>query len=167
VPYSTNWCENFDDEFFLNCIRQWIREGRIDPRSQPRPLAGREQSPAAEEALGTRAGGAIARELSDPRVFARAARGLQRHRSKTSAETLASIRCASAVGAGAAMRKLRDEEEQAVSDWLFRRRDVSHGSDPATTRKPTTSIWNNASFHRAWLGGSLRLRGFGNQNQQG
>ncbi|MGQ9909393.1 MAG: fucose isomerase [Candidatus Flexifilum sp.] len=30
VRYSTIWSENFDDEFFLNGIRQWIREGRID-----------------------------------------------------------------------------------------------------------------------------------------
>ncbi|MCS7072188.1 MAG: hypothetical protein NZM00_11825, partial [Anaerolinea sp.] len=30
VRYSTIWSENFDDEFFLNGIRQWIREGKID-----------------------------------------------------------------------------------------------------------------------------------------
>lgn len=29
VPYSTIWSENFDDPFFLNAIRQWIREGVI------------------------------------------------------------------------------------------------------------------------------------------
>jgi len=27
--YSTIWSENFDDEFFLNGIRQWLREGEI------------------------------------------------------------------------------------------------------------------------------------------
>jgi hypothetical protein len=27
--YSTIWSEGFDDEFFLNGIRQWLREGRI------------------------------------------------------------------------------------------------------------------------------------------
>lgn len=30
VRYSTIWSENFDDEFFLDGIRQWIREGKID-----------------------------------------------------------------------------------------------------------------------------------------
>lgn len=30
VRYSTIWSENFDDEYFLNGIRQWIREGKID-----------------------------------------------------------------------------------------------------------------------------------------
>lgn len=30
VRYSTIWSENFDDDYFLNGIRQWIREGKID-----------------------------------------------------------------------------------------------------------------------------------------
>lgn len=30
VRYSTIWSENFDDEYFLNGIRQWIREGQIE-----------------------------------------------------------------------------------------------------------------------------------------
>lgn len=29
VPYSTIWSEDFKDEFFLNGIRQWLREGKI------------------------------------------------------------------------------------------------------------------------------------------
>lgn len=29
IEYSSIWSENFDDEFFLNGIRQWIAEGRI------------------------------------------------------------------------------------------------------------------------------------------
>lgn len=30
VPYSTLWSKDFTDAFFLNGIRQWIKEGRID-----------------------------------------------------------------------------------------------------------------------------------------
>ncbi|MBN2335889.1 fucose isomerase [Candidatus Bathyarchaeota archaeon] len=29
VEYSTIWSENFDDEFFLKGIRQWLKEGKI------------------------------------------------------------------------------------------------------------------------------------------
>ena len=29
VEYSTIWSENFDDEFFLKSIRQWLKEGKI------------------------------------------------------------------------------------------------------------------------------------------
>lgn len=29
IEYSTIWSENFDDEFFLNGIRQWMNEGKI------------------------------------------------------------------------------------------------------------------------------------------
>ena len=39
VPYSTIWSEDFDDEFFLKGIRQWLREGRIThDASHVRPL---------------------------------------------------------------------------------------------------------------------------------
>jgi hypothetical protein len=30
VPYSTIWSRSFTDEFFVNGIRQWLREGKID-----------------------------------------------------------------------------------------------------------------------------------------
>jgi len=30
VEYSSIWSENFDDDYFLNGIRQWIKEGKID-----------------------------------------------------------------------------------------------------------------------------------------
>src|SRR5208283_3457965 len=30
VKFSTIWTKDFDDPFFLNGLRQWIREGRID-----------------------------------------------------------------------------------------------------------------------------------------
>ena len=29
VPYSTIWSKNFDDDYFLTGIRQWLKEGRI------------------------------------------------------------------------------------------------------------------------------------------
>ena len=49
VPYSTIWSKDFTDDFFLNGIRQWLREGRIthdtshvqdlDPARLPAPEA--------------------------------------------------------------------------------------------------------------------------------
>jgi L-fucose isomerase-like protein len=30
VKYSTLWSENFDDDFFINGIREWIKTGKID-----------------------------------------------------------------------------------------------------------------------------------------
>lgn len=30
IPYSTLWSQNFDDDFFLRGLEQWLREGRIE-----------------------------------------------------------------------------------------------------------------------------------------
>ncbi len=59
VKFSTIWSENFDDEFFLRGLRQWLREGRIDhDTSHVRPLDGA-ALPQEEAKLGR----ALAREL--------------------------------------------------------------------------------------------------------
>jgi hypothetical protein len=52
VKFSTLWSKDFDDAFFLNGLRQWIREGRIDhDRSQVRDLD-LAKLPATEKQLG-------------------------------------------------------------------------------------------------------------------
>jgi hypothetical protein len=59
VPYSTIWSENFDDEFFLQGIREWISKGKIThDRSHIRDLQVT-SLPAAERKLGI----ALAQEL--------------------------------------------------------------------------------------------------------
>jgi hypothetical protein len=59
VPYSTLWSRDFQDEFFLCGIRQWIAEGKVThPTRHVQDLAPGEL-PQAEQALGT----ALARQL--------------------------------------------------------------------------------------------------------
>ena len=54
VRYSTIWSEDFTDAYFLNGIRQWIREGKIThDTSHVRDLAAF-KLPVAEEVLGRR-----------------------------------------------------------------------------------------------------------------
>ena len=36
VEYSTIWSVDFDDEFFLKGIRQWLKDRKDNPRYQPR-----------------------------------------------------------------------------------------------------------------------------------
>lgn len=65
VKYSTIWSENFTDEFFLNGIRQWIREGCItDDTSHVRDLD-TTKIPAAEAELGT----ALAAQLKQDKAI--------------------------------------------------------------------------------------------------
>lgn len=40
IPYSTTWTEAFDDDFFLDCIRQWVESGSVQhDRSHVRPFS--------------------------------------------------------------------------------------------------------------------------------
>lgn len=65
VVYSTIWSEAFTDPFFLDGIRQWIAEGRIDhDTSHVRDLE-RAQLPAAERDLGI----ALARQMQQDKAI--------------------------------------------------------------------------------------------------
>jgi hypothetical protein len=59
VAYSTIWSERFDDDFFLNGIREWIRTGTIAHDTSHARDLDPELLPAAEHALGQ----GLAREL--------------------------------------------------------------------------------------------------------
>lgn len=52
VRYSTIWSQEFTDDFFLQGIRQWIREGMITHDTSHVVDLERERLPAAEKALG-------------------------------------------------------------------------------------------------------------------
>jgi len=52
VSYSTIWSEDFTDEFFLNGIRQWMREGRITHDTSHVRHLDLARVPASEAALG-------------------------------------------------------------------------------------------------------------------
>lgn len=65
VQYSTLWSEDFSDEFFLNGIRQWIREGQITHDTSHVRDLDFARLPAAEAALGR----ALARQLTHDKAI--------------------------------------------------------------------------------------------------
>jgi len=68
-PYSTIWSESFDDPFFLNGIRQWLREGRIThDTSHVRDLKP-ESLPKEERVLGEALAAQLRREKAVMGVF--------------------------------------------------------------------------------------------------
>jgi hypothetical protein len=65
VKFSTLWSKDFDDAFFVNGLRQWIKQGKIDhDTSQVRALDVA-KLPAAEKALGV----ALAKELKSRKAI--------------------------------------------------------------------------------------------------
>lgn len=135
VPYSTIWSENFDDEFFIRGIRQWIREGHIDhDTSHVRPLD-LGKLPPAEAGLGRALAAQLAAEKAILGVFDEGCMGMYNaiiddellnpmgiYKERLSQSALV-----------AAMRTVSRSEAQAVRDWLDRRGvTFKTGTDPAT-----------------------------------
>ena len=120
VNYSTIWSKNFDDAFFLNGIRQWIREGKIDhDLAHVRDLV-TGQLPAAERALGEALAAQLNREKAIMGVFDEGCMGMYNaiiddellnptgvYKERLSQSALV-----------AAMRDVSDEEAQQVRNWL-------------------------------------------------
>ena len=120
VKYSSIWSQDFSDEFFLNGIRQWIREGKIThDTSHVRPLES-VSLPEAEASLGR----ALARQLALQKaifgVFDEGCMGMYNaiiddemlnptgiYKERLSQSALV-----------AAMRLVSDAEAQTVRDWL-------------------------------------------------
>jgi hypothetical protein len=118
VNYSSIWSENFDDEFFLTGIRQWIREGKIDhDTSHVHPLNTR---PGPEQTLGETLAAQLNRDKAIMGVFDEGCMGMYNaiiddellnptgvYKERLSQSALV-----------AAMRLVSDEEAQTVRDWL-------------------------------------------------
>jgi len=120
VEYSTIWSEGFDDDFFLDGIRQWLREGRIThDTSHIRPLHP-VKLPEKEKELGE----ALARQLKHDKavmgVFDEGCMGMYNaiiedellnplgiYKERLSQSALV-----------AKMRTVSNEEAQTVRDWL-------------------------------------------------
>jgi len=135
VPYSTIWSVNFDDEFFLNGIRQWIREGRIDhDTSHCRDLdPGR--LPEAEAALGRALATQLQREKAILGVFDEGCMGM--YNAIINDEMLNPMGVfkerLSQSALVAEMRRVSDDEARAVRAWLDQRgMTFRTGTDPAT-----------------------------------
>jgi hypothetical protein len=120
VPYSTIWSLDFTDDFFLNGIRQWIREGEITHDASHVRDLNPAKLPAAEAELGR----ALARQLQHEKailgVFDEGCMGM--YNAIIDDEMLNPMGIykerlsQSALVAG--MRRVSDAEAQRVRDWL-------------------------------------------------
>jgi len=120
VRYSTIWSENFDDEFFLSGIREWIRTGQgTHDTSHCRPLDPA-RLPAAEAELGSALAAQLKREKAILGVFDEGCMGMYNaiiddellnpaglYKERLSQSALV-----------AAMREVSDEEARGVRRWL-------------------------------------------------
>jgi hypothetical protein len=120
VEYSTTWSQDFTDAFFLNGIRQWIKEGRIiHDTSHVHDLAEFKLA-GAEEQLGRRLARLLKREKAILGVFDEGCMGMYNaiiddelmnpmgiYKERLSQSALYY-----------AMTQVADEEAQQIRDWL-------------------------------------------------
>jgi hypothetical protein len=120
VRYSTIWSKNFDDDYFLTGIRQWIKEGKIDHDTSHVRDLDRASLPAAERALGEALAAQLKREKAILGVFDEGCMGM--YNAIIDDELLNPIGVykerlsQSALVAG--MRLVSDAEARKVREWL-------------------------------------------------
>ncbi|NWG15058.1 MAG: fucose isomerase [Chloroflexi bacterium] len=120
VQYSSIWSEDFTDEFFLNGIRQWIKEGKITHQTGHVRDFDAAQAPASEAALGKALAVQLKHEKAILGVFDEGCMGMYNaiiddellnptglYKERLSQSALV-----------AAMRAVSDAEAQKVRDWL-------------------------------------------------
>lgn len=134
VPFSSIWSENFDDDYFLNGIRQWLKEGKIThDTSHVRDLdaAG---LPEKEAGLGRALARQIKAEKAVMGIFDEGCMGMYNaffddeylnpmgiYKERLSQSALV-----------AEMRRVKDEEARAAYDWLKAKgMRFDFGADPA------------------------------------
>ncbi|MFN8379837.1 MAG: fucose isomerase [Anaerolineae bacterium] len=135
VPYSTLWSVDFDDEFFLNGIREWIATGRIIHDARHVRDLSPSQLPAGERALGEALAAQLKQDMAILGVFDEGCMGMMNailedkllnpmgvFKERLSQSALV-----------AAMRKVSDTEAAAARHWLDARgMTFVTGSDEAT-----------------------------------
>ncbi len=120
VTYSTIWSENFDDEFFVRGIRQWLRENKIDHDTSHVRALDPARLPAAERKLGEALAAQLKREKAILGIFDEGCMGM--YNAIIDDELLNPFGVykerlsQSALVAG--MRLVSDAEAQKVRDWL-------------------------------------------------
>lgn len=123
VPYSTIWSETFTDDFFLQGIRQWLREGRITHDTSHVSDLDVAALPAAEVELGRALAERLRHRQAILGVFDEGCMGMYNaiiddellnpmgiYKERLSQSALV-----------AAMRQVSDDEAQAVRRWLDER----------------------------------------------
>jgi hypothetical protein len=123
VPYSTLWSENFDDAFFLNGVREWIRTGKIvhaTPHVREVVLG---DLPADEVALGHALAAQLKRDKAILGVFDEGCMGM--YNAIIDDEMLNPMGLykerLSQSGLVAKMRTVSEADAQAVRSWLDKR----------------------------------------------
>ncbi|MBL8147409.1 MAG: fucose isomerase [Anaerolineae bacterium] len=120
VPYSTIWSVNFDDEFFLKGLREWLATGRIThDASHVRDLAAG-QLPAAERALGEALAAQLKQDKAILGVFDEGCMGMMNAILEDALINPMGVfkERLSQSALLAAMRRVSDAEAAAVRRWL-------------------------------------------------
>ncbi len=123
IRYSTIWSENFDDAFFIDGIRAWIRTGQIVHAMPHVRRLDAESLPMAERTLGEALAAQLRHEKAILGVFDEGCMGMYNaiiddelinpagvYKERLSQSALV-----------AAMRMVSDAEARAVYDWLLER----------------------------------------------
>ena len=121
LNYSTIWSLDFTDDFFLNGIRQWIREGKITHDTSHVRDLDRDEAAGRRARTRARAGAAAQARESHPRRVRRGLHGhVQRHHRRRTAQPDGHLqRAAEPVGAGGRdAARQRVTRRRAVRDWL-------------------------------------------------
>jgi hypothetical protein len=135
IPYSTIWSVDFTDEFFLNAIRQWIREGKITHDTSHVRDLNRSTLPEAERALGEALARQLAREKAILGVFDEGCMGMYNAIIDDELINPAGIykERLSQSALVAKMRTVSDDEAEQARDWLdLRGMTFLTGSNPET-----------------------------------
>jgi hypothetical protein len=120
VNYSSIWSIDFTDDFFLNGIRQWIREGKIThDTSHVRPLDAN-KLPSAEAQLGRTLAGQLQQQKAIIGIFDEGCMGMYNAIFDDELLNPTGIykERLSQSGLVAEMRRVSDAEAQGVRDWL-------------------------------------------------
>ncbi len=135
VPYSTIWSVDFTDDFFLNGIRQWIKEGKITHDTSHVRDLNRSTLPQDERALGEALARQLARDKAIIGIFDEGCMGMYNAVIDDELLNPAGIfkERLSQSALVAKMRTVTDEEAQKARSWLDARGvTFKTGSDPDT-----------------------------------
>ncbi len=123
VEYSTIWSVDFTDDFFLDGIRQWIREGRITHDTSHVRDLNVDRLPRAEVELGRALGKQLLHEKAIMGVFDEGCMGMYNAIIDDELLNAAGVykERLSQASLVARMRRVSDEEAQAVRNWLDER----------------------------------------------
>ncbi len=137
IAYSSIWSEDFTDEFFLKGIRQWLKEGRIDHKTSHVHDLDRAKLPAPEVDLGQALADQLQFQKAIMGVFDEGCMGM--YNAIIDDELLNSMGIykerLSQSALVAAMRRVSDDEAQAVRHWLD-----AHGVKFITGPHPETDL---------------------------